>query len=100
MGIVFCIFAALLGGCASQTAVHMVPWSVAAATHLRAQLDRDRKAIAVDGGLLTRFYLKRDDRPAWCSPTGPKSQADALLWMLQEAADDGSQAAHGNRQRL
>ena len=89
MGIVLWICAVLLGGCASQTAVDKQPWSVAAAAHLRAQLDRDREVVAVDEGLLTRFYLKRDDRPAWCGPTGPKSQADALLLMLQQAADDG-----------
>ena len=84
MGIVLWIFAVLLGGCASQIAVDKEPWSVAAAAHLRAQLDRDREVVAVDEGLLTRFYLKRDDRPAWCGPTGPKSQADALLLMLQQ----------------
>ena len=89
MGIVLYIFAALLGGCASQVAVDKESWPMAAAAHLRAQLDSDREVVVVDEALLTRFYLKRDDRPAWCGPTGPKSQADALLLMLQQAADDG-----------
>ena len=84
----FLIFG-ILCGCASRTVVDREPWLAAAAAHLRAQLDRDHEAIAVEGGLLTRFYLKRDDRPAWCGPTGPRSQADALLLMLKQAADDG-----------
>ena len=84
----FLIFG-ILCGCASRTMVDREPWLAAAAAHLRAQLDRDHEAIAVEGGLLTRFYLKRDDRPAWCGPTGPRSQADTLLLMLKQAADDG-----------
>lgn len=79
----------LLWGCASHPIAEKEPWSVGAAVLLRTQLDADAAIVAVDAGLLSRFYLQRDDRPAWCGPTGPRAQADALLRMLRQATDDG-----------
>lgn len=38
---------------------------------------------------LSRFYLRRADRPAWCGPYGPLVQADGLLRMLRQVAGDG-----------
>jgi L,D-transpeptidase YcbB len=45
-----------------------------------------RRAVASD---LSRFYLKRGDRPAWCSPRGPRGQADDLLEALRQVEGDG-----------
>lgn len=82
-------FGALLWGCASHPVAEKESWSVGAAALLRAQLDADAAIVAVDAGLLSRFYLQRGDRPAWCGPTGPRAQADALLRILHQATDDG-----------
>ena len=38
---------------------------------------------------LSRFYLQREDRPAWCGPRGPYRQADALLRVLRRIEEDG-----------
>ena len=79
---------AVLWGCGSHR-ITEEPWTVRVAPLLRGQLDLGGDRVPVDEGLLSRFYLQRDDRPAWCGPTGPKSQADALVLMLARAKEDG-----------
>ncbi|MBT4496358.1 MAG: L,D-transpeptidase family protein [Gemmatimonadetes bacterium] len=46
----------------------------------------ERRAVSP---ALSRFYLKRGDRPAWCSPRGPRGQADDLLEALRKMEGDG-----------
>ena len=38
---------------------------------------------------LSRFYLQRSDRPAWCGPGGPLRQTDELLDALGRVREDG-----------
>lgn len=80
---------AIFGGCSAHRVAEQDSWSGAVAVLLRAELDAGGARVAVNKGLVSRFYLQREDRLAWCGPTGPMTQADALLQMLKQAADDG-----------
>jgi len=78
-----------LWGCGGYPTAEREPWAESASILLRASLGFSQEVLPVDERLLSRFYWQREDRPAWCGPTGPRSQADALLWKLRQGADEG-----------
>ena len=82
-----------LSGCATSTTRSTNDWQERSSLALRARL-RD-KGIHIGGALLaadellSAFYLRRADRLAWCTPAGPRAQADQLVLALAQARGDG-----------
>ncbi len=79
----------LLWGCIKPRLVERDSWATSAASLLRGEINFANDWVQTDDTAVSRFYLQRQDRPAWCGPTGPLSQVDALLDMLATAEDDG-----------
>ena len=82
-------FFVCLWGCGSYPPVERESWTESASILLRASLDFSQEVLPVDERMLAQFYAQRKYRPAWCGPTGPRSQADALLWKLRQSAGEG-----------
>ncbi len=88
----------LLGGCATSATLLPQGEDERASLALRARLHGTslRGTTLHIGGsdlradeLLSPFYLSRGDRLAWCTPVGPRAQADQLLQALAQARADG-----------
>ena len=86
-----------LTGCSLLRGVGEGDWGTEAGEILRARIRRGRgtPVIHIGGNVyptlsaLSRFYLRRGDRPAWCGPYGPFVQADGLLRVLRQVAGEG-----------
>jgi L,D-transpeptidase YcbB len=83
----------LLSGCVTSVPRSTNSWQERSSLVLRARL-RD-EGIHVGGEflaadeLLSAFYLRRADQLAWCTPAGPRVQADQLVAALAQARGDG-----------
>jgi murein L,D-transpeptidase YcbB/YkuD len=82
-----------LVGCAGSVGTAAISWSERASHELRARLRGEYMYIGGEGvevaSQLSAFYLHRSDHPAWCTPSGPRVQADRLLQALLQAENDG-----------
>jgi len=83
----------VLVGCAGPIRSAENSWGERASHELRARLRGDHIYVGGVGlavaASLSAFYLHRGDHPVWCTPSGPRVQADRLLQALLQARSDG-----------
>jgi len=99
---------ACLGGCALFRGKGERDWGTKAGENLRSRIRGPLEAPVIHVGgerlpaarPLSRFYLRREDRPAWIGPRGPLAHADALLRVLRQMEGDGLRFRDYHLERL
>jgi L,D-transpeptidase YcbB len=93
-----CLLLLALAACGVRSRPEPKPaWSELAGRAIRARIRGSLASPRLELGgpsrstspQLSRFYLHRSERPAWCSPRGPTAHADDLLTALGQVEGDG-----------